>query len=257
MLNTAVSAARLAARIILMHLDRVDRLEISSKGRYDFVTQVDQEAESAILDTILKAYPDHSFLAEERGEKLGTEYRWIIDPLDGTTNFIHGYPQFSVSIALEKDGRLEHGVIFDPLRDELFTASRGEGARLNDKRIRVSRIQHLDRALLGTGFPFVAVNRIDPWLKTFRVLLLKASGIRRSGSACLDLANIAAGRLDGFWEMGLQPWDMAAGVLLIREAGGLVSDFEGGQEFLSSGDIVAANPVLFNNLLRIIHERSQ
>lgn len=257
MLNTAVSAARLAARIILMHFDHLDRLKISTKGRYDFVTEVDREAESAILDTILKTYPDHSILAEESGEISGNEYKWIVDPLDGTTNYIHGYPQFSVSIAIQKDDRLEHAVIFDPLRDELFTASRGEGARLNDRRIRVSGIQRLDRALLGTGFPFAAIKQIDPWLKTFRTLLLKTSGIRRSGSASLDLAHVAAGRFDGFWELSLKSWDMAAGVLLVREAGGLVSDFEGGQDFLASGNIVAANSAVFNELLRVIHERSR
>jgi len=256
MLKTAISAARLAARIILMHLDRLDRLEINTKGRSDYVTQVDREAENVILDTITKLYPDHSILAEESGIRAGADYTWIIDPLDGTTNFIHGYPQFGISIAVSRGDRLEHGVVFDPLRDELFTATRGEGARLNDRRIRVSRIQHLDQALLGTGFPVRAIERIDPWLKTFRALLPKASGIRRPGAAAIDLAHVAAGRFDGFWEMALQPWDMAAGVLLIREAGGLVADFEGGQDFLQSGDIVAANPSIFNELLRIIHDRS-
>ena len=256
-LNTAITAARLAGRITLMHLNRLDSIEVNSKGRQDFVTQVDLEAESIILDTIRKTYPTHAVLAEESGEQSGDEYTWIIDPLDGTTNFIHGYPSFGVSIAVQKGDQIEHGVIFDPLRDELFVSTRGEGARLNDRRIRVSHVQHLERSLLGTGFPFRAMERIDPCIKTFRALLPKTSGIRRSGAASLDLAHVAAGRFDGFWEMSLKPWDMAAGVLLIREAGGLVSDFDGEQHFLTSGNIVAANSALFNELLRIVHDRSQ
>jgi myo-inositol-1(or 4)-monophosphatase len=257
LLNTAIKAVRLAARVILMHLNHLDRIEIYSKGRSDFVTQVDREAEAAILDVLMKAYPDHGVLAEESGARSGNDYTWYIDPLDGTTNFIHGYPQFGISLALEHRGRIEHSVVFDPLRDELFTASRGEGARLNDRRIRVSSTQHLDHALLGTGFPVRTIEKIDPWLKTFRALLLKSSGIRRAGAAALDLAHVAAGRFDGFWEMGLKPWDMAAGTLLIREAGGLVADFDGGQEFLKSGNIVAANSVLFNELLLVVHGRSR
>ena len=256
MLNTAVTAARLAARVILMHLDRLDRIEIRSKGRSDFVTQVDLEAEAAILDVLLTAYPDHGVLAEESGTTEGNDYTWVIDPLDGTTNFLHGYPQFGVSIAVLHKDRLEHGVVYDPLRDELFTASRGEGARLNDRRIRVSQTQRLKYALLGTGFPVRSIDKIDPWLRTFRALLPKASGVRRAGAAALDLAYVAAGRFDGFWEMALKPWDMAASVLLIREAGGLVADFEGGQEFMDSGNIVAANSLLFNELLRIVHDRT-
>jgi myo-inositol-1(or 4)-monophosphatase len=257
MLNTAIVAARLASRIILMHLDHLDRLEIRSKGRNQLVTQVDNEAEAAILDVLLKAYPDHSVLAEESGAQSGNDYTWIIDPLDGTTNFIHGYPQFGVSIAVTHQGRIEHGLVFDPLRDELFTASRGEGARLNDRRIRVNHTRYLNHALLGTGFPGHDIEKIDPWLKTFRALLPKTAGIRRSGAACLDLAHVAAGRFDGFWEMGLAPWDMAAGILLVRESGGLVADFEGGQQFFESGNIVAANSELFNELLLVVHDRSR
>jgi len=162
LLNTAITAARLASRVILMHLDQLDRIEIHSKGRNDFVTQVDREAEAAILDVLLKAYPDHGVLAEESGAQSGNDYTWFIDPLDGTTNFIHGYPQFGISIAVAHQGRLEHGLVFDPLRDELFTASRGQGARLNDRRIRVSRTQHLDRALLGTGFPVRTIEKTIP-----------------------------------------------------------------------------------------------
>ena len=257
LLNTAITAARLAARIILMHLNHLDRIEIHSEGRNDFVTQVDREAEAAILDVLLKAYPDHGVLAEESGAQSGNDYTWFIDPLDGTTNFIHGYPQFGISIAVAYQERIEHGLVFDILRDELFTASRGQGARLNDRRIRVSRTPHLERALLGTGFPLRTIEKIDPWQRTFRALLPKASAIRGSGAATLDLAHVAAGRFDGYWEMGLKPWDMAAGILLVREAGGLVADFDGGQEFLESGNIVAANTVLFNELLRVVHGRSR
>ena len=257
MLNTAIAAARLAARIILMHLDYLDRLEIHSKGRNDFVTQVDHEAEAAILDILLKAYPDHGVLAEESGTQSGNDYTWFVDPLDGTTNFIHGYPQFGISIAVAYQGRIEHGLVFDPLRNELFTASRGQGAHLNDRRIRVSRTQRLDRGLLGTGFPAHTVEKIDPWFKTFRALLPKVSGIRRSGAATLDLAHVAAGRFDGLWEMGLKPWDMAAGTLLVREAGGLVADFDGGQEFMESGNIVAANSWIINDLLRVVQGRGR
>ena len=256
MLNIAVTAARLAARVILMHLDQLDRIEVHTKGRGDFVTQVDLEAEAAILDVLLTAYPDHGVLAEESGKKTGGDYTWVIDPLDGTTNFIHGYPQFGISIAVMHKDRVEHGLVYDPLRDELFTASRGEGARLNDRRIRVSQARHLDHALLGTGFPVRSIGKTDPWLRTFRALLLKTSGIRRAGAATLDLAHVAAGRFDGFWEMGLSPWDMAAGVLLVREAGGLVADFDGNQKFMDSGNIVAANSTLFNELLHIIQDRS-
>lgn len=256
MMNTAIRAARSASQVILMHLDRLDRIEVETKGRRDYVTKVDRVAEEIIVDTLLNAYPDHGILAEESGRRQGNEYTWIIDPLDGTTNYIHGYPQFCVSIALRHRNQLEHGVIFDPLRNELFTASRGGGAQMNNRRIRVSGIRRLDEALLGTGFPFKELENLDIWLRTFKALLPKTSGIRRAGSAALDLAQVAAGRFDGFWEMGLNPWDMAAGCLLIREAGGLVSDFNGGQEFLSSGNVVCANPHLFNTLLNVISTRA-
>jgi myo-inositol-1(or 4)-monophosphatase len=176
----------------------------------------------------------------------------VIDPLDGTTNFIHGFPQFAVSIAVLKGSTIEHGVIYDPLRNELFTSSRGQGAQLNDRRIRVSNCGLLELALLGTGFPFRELDRLDQWVKAFRTLTRRSAGIRRTGSAALDLAYVAAGRMDGFWEFGLQPWDMAAGALLIREAGGLISDPAGSQDFLDSGNVVTANPRIFNDLLRII-----
>ncbi|HJP08393.1 MAG TPA: inositol monophosphatase family protein [Arenicellales bacterium] len=252
MLNTAVRAARQSARIILMHYDRLDRIEVTQKGRNDFVSQADTEAEEIALEILLKAYPEHGVVAEESGRREGGEYTWVIDPLDGTTNFIHGFPQFAVSIAVLKGSTIEHGVIYDPLRNELFTSSRGQGAQLNDRRIRVSNCGLLELALLGTGFPFRELDRLDQWVKAFRTLTRRSAGIRRTGSAALDLAYVAAGRMDGFWEFGLQPWDMAAGALLIREAGGLISDPAGSQDFLDSGNVVTANPRIFNDLLRII-----
>jgi len=248
-LNTAVKAARRAGSVIMRHLDRLDRLTVETKSARDYVSEVDRIAESEIVKILLAAYPGHGILAEESGTRDGTDYVWIIDPLDGTTNFLHGYPQFAVSIALKQRGRLEHAVVFDPLKNELFTASRGDGAQLNDRRIRVSAVSELGYALLGTGFPFKSHEYLEEWINTLRSLLLQTSGIRRAGSAALDLAHVACGRFDGFWEFGLNPWDMAAGALLIQEAGGLVGDFAGGQDFLISGNIVAGNPKIFSLLL--------
>ena len=241
LLNTAIKAARRAGSLIMRYIDQLDRVTIERKGRNDFVSEVDQLAESEIIQIIRHAYPDHTILAEESGQQAGNEYQWIIDPLDGTTNFLHGYPQFAVSIALRHREQLEQAVVYDPTRDELFTASRGRGAHLNDRRIRVSATTRLTDSLLGTGFPFKSLENLELWINTFRSLLSQSSGIRRAGSAALDLAYIASGRMDGFWEIDLMPWDMAAGCLLIQEAGGLLSDFSGGQAFLESGNIVAAN----------------
>lgn len=252
LVNTAVKAARRAGNIIMRHHDQLERLAIETKGRNDFVSEVDRQAEAEIIRTIHAAYPDHAILAEESGRQQGDDCLWIIDPLDGTTNYLHGYPQFAVSIALQHGGRLEHAVVFDPLRNELFTASRGSRAQLNDRRMRVSQVANMKFALLGTGFPFRAEKRLETWINTFRVLLTHSSGVRRAGSAALDLANIACGRLDGFWEMGLSPWDMAAGALLIEEAGGLVGDFSGGQAFLDSGNIIAGNPQIYAKMLPLI-----
>ena len=249
MLNTAVKAARRAGNIILRHVNQIDRLTIESKGRNDFVSEVDRQAESEIIHIIRHAYPDHAIFAEESGKQDGNEYQWIIDPLDGTTNFLHNLPQFAVSIALQHNNKLEQAVIFDPMRDELFTASRGCGAQLNDRRIRVSAVSVLESALLGTGFPYKSMDHLDVWINIFRTLLPLTSGVRRAGSAALDLAYVASGRLDGFWEIGLSPWDMAAGCLLIQEAGGLVSDFAGGQEFLRSGNIIGGNPKIYPEIL--------
>ena len=252
MLHTAVRSVREGGRVILMYFNQLDRLEYSSKGRNDYVSQADVEAERAVLDVLTRAYPDHGIIAEESGEREGSEYTWVIDPLDGTTNFLHGFPMLSVSVAVKRAGVLEHGVVYDPLHDEMFTASRGEGAQLNGKRIRVSTTRKLAPSLLGTGFPFRDLGIIEPWMRSFQSLLPKTSGIRRAGAAALDLAYVAAGRLDGFWEFGLKPWDMAAGALLIREAGGLVSDVSGGQDFLESGNLVSANPLIFEEFRKIV-----
>ena len=252
MLHTAVRSVREGGRIILMYFSQLDRLEYSSKGRNDFVSQADIETERAVLDVLTRAYPEHGIIAEESGNREGSEYTWVIDPLDGTTNFLHGFPMFAVSVGVMRGQVLEHGVVYDPLHDEMFTASRGEGAQLNGKRIRVSTTRQLAPALLGTGFPFRDLEIIEPWMRSFQNLLPKTAGIRRAGAAALDLAYVAAGRLDGFWELGLKPWDMAAGALLIREAGGLMSDVSGGQGFMESGNLVAANPYIFEDLRKIV-----
>ena len=251
-LNIAVRAARSAGNVIIRNLDRLDSLAIHTKDRNDFVTEVDQKAEQEIIYTLRKAFPDHGILAEESGLREGDDYQWIIDPLDGTTNFLHGFPQFAVSIALRHKGRLEHGVVYDPLRQELFTASRGAGAMLNDRRLRVTKRNSLDGALLGTGFPFKSQQHLETYLDMFRALFPNTAGIRRPGSAALDLAYVAAGRLDGFWEIGLNIWDMAAGVLLIQEAGGLSSDFLGGHSYLENGNLVAGSPKVFTDILKTI-----
>jgi myo-inositol-1(or 4)-monophosphatase len=252
MLNIAVRAARSAGSVILRYVDRVDTVAVAEKERHDFVSEVDRLAERSVIAVLRKAYPDHAILAEESGSQAGDEYQWVIDPLDGTTNFLHGFPQFAVAIALRHRGQLQHAVVYDPLRNELFTASRGGGAALNERRIRVSKVRHLDGALLGTGFPFRRQDYLDDYLCMFRALLPQTSGIRRAGSAALDLAYVASGRLDGFWEIGLSPWDMAAGALLIQEAGGFVSDFAGGGDFLATGNIVAGTPAIAQAMLRAL-----
>ncbi len=258
LLNTAIKAARRAGSVILRHLDQLERLTIETKGRNDFVSQVDRQAEALIIEVIRTAYPDHAILAEESGYQQGNDYQWIIDPLDGTTNYLHGYPQFAVAIALQHRGRLEQAVVFDPLRNELFTASRGSGAQLNERRMRVSHVGSMKFALLGTGFPFRAEKHLETWIDTFRVLLTRSSGVRRAGSAALDLAHVACGRLDGFWEFGLSPWDIAAGCLLIEEAGGLISDLAGGQRFLETGNVIAGNPRIYGKLVPLVqHELPQ
>ena len=254
MLNTAIKAARRAGSIINRAALNREGLEIRSKHRNDFVTQIDKAAEDAILAILRQAYPDHAILAEESGNLPNpkSEYRWIIDPLDGTTNFIHGFPQYCVSIALQHRGATAHGVIYDPSKNELFTASRGHGAYLDDRRIRVTKCSQFKDALVGTGFPFKELARLDLYSRQLRTIMTSSAGVRRAGSAALDLAYVACGRMDAFWEMGLSSWDMAAGALLIQEAGGLVSDLAGAPGWLESGDIVAATPKIFPQLLEAL-----
>lgn len=256
-LNIAIKAARRAASIINRASMQMDLVTVESKSGNDFVTSTDRAAEQAIIEVLQDAYPAHGILAEESGQiQPQAEYQWIIDPLDGTTNFIHGFPQFAVSIALSKNGVLEHGVVYDTLRNEMFTASKGAGAFLNDRRIRVSKRTRLTEALIGTGFPFREEQDVDAYLTVFKEVCVRTAGIRRPGAAALDLAWLASGRIDGFWEAGLKPWDMAAGILLIQEAGGLVSDFGGGESYLRSGQLVAGSPKVFTQLLAIINGAS-
>ncbi|MDD2816538.1 MAG: inositol-1-monophosphatase [Thiotrichaceae bacterium] len=254
MLAIAIQAARQAGRLISRAYYQGKISQIDSKGNNDFVSEVDRQSEATIIELLQRAYPEHSILAEESGHHQGkSDYEWVIDPLDGTTNFLHNNPQFAVSIALRQQGRTELGVIYDPLRDELFTTLRGKGAFLNDRRIRVGNLTGLPGALLGTGFPFKTPHYLETYLSTFSALFPQVSDVRRAGAASLDLAYIAAGRLDGFWEMGLREWDVAAGALMIQEAGGLVSDFAGGHNFLISGNVVAGNPRLLKGILQTIN----
>jgi myo-inositol-1(or 4)-monophosphatase len=252
MLNTAVKAARRAGGIINRASRNLDILSVTQKAINDFVSEVDHEAERAIIKVLLDAYPSHSILAEESGVTGKSEFQWIIDPLDGTTNFLHGFPTYAVSIALAHKGVMTQAVIYDPTRNDLFTATRGNGAYLNDQRIRVSKRIKLQQCLIGTGFPFKEFSRVDSYLAMFRDLTQKTTGIRRAGAATLDLAYVAAGRLDGFWEFGLCPWDIAAGSLLITEAGGLIGDMQGDSGFLESGNVVAATPKVFAQLLQAL-----
>lgn len=252
LVNIAVSAARQASRVILHAMDNMDKVKTSSKGQNDFVTSVDKKSEQVIIDTIKAAYPEHAILAEESGEIPGNETTWIIDPLDGTTNFLYEFPHFAISIAVAEKGRIQHGVIYDPIRDELFTASRGRGAALNGKRLRVVDQKLLENCLLGTGFPFRSKDNIDTYVDTFKGFMTECRDIRRAGSAALDLAYVAAGRLDGFWEFGLSKWDIAAGSLMIQEAGGIVDDMNGQQKFLENGNIIAAPPKVFKAMVKTI-----
>ena len=242
-LNIAIRAARSAGRILMRYYERTDQLTVETKSRNDFVSEVDRAAEATIVQELRSKFPDHAILGEEGGQQGGrsTEFEWIIDPLDGTTNYLHGFPQFSISIAMKYRGQLEHGVVYDPLREELFTATRGRGAHLNDRRLRVSKRHGMDGALLGTGIPFRDQAHIDAYLGMLKALLVDSAGVRRPGSAALDFAYVAAGRLDGFWELGLSPWDFAAGALMVIEAGGTVTDLSGGDRYLDTGNVVAGN----------------
>jgi myo-inositol-1(or 4)-monophosphatase len=252
MLNIAVKAARRAGAIINRGTRNLDIIAVKEKATNDFVSEVDREAEDTIVRTLRAAYPDHAILAEEAGASGQSEYQWIIDPLDGTVNYIHGFPQYAVSIALMHKDVVTQAVIYDPGRNDLFTATRGRGAFLNDQRMRVSRRPHLKAGLIGTGFPFKEVAHLETYLAILRDVMKNSAGVRRAGSAALDLAYVAAGKLDAFWEFGLAPWDIAAGSLLIIEAGGLVGDLQGEAGYLKSGNIVAGNPKVFVELLRAI-----
>jgi myo-inositol-1(or 4)-monophosphatase len=255
-LNIMIKAARRASQIINRASQDIEHLKITTKQHNDFVTEVDRAAETVIINTLREAYPDYGILAEESGLTVGSdsgnEYEWIIDPLDGTTNFIHGFPQYCVSIALAHKGQINQAVVYDTLRNEMFTASKGGGAYLNERRIRVSKCLRLDDALLGTGFPFRNFENLNAYMGILKEFTQRCPGIRRAGSAALDLAYVASGRLDGFWEFGLAPWDMAAGCLLITEAGGLVSDLAGGEEYLKTGNLIAGSPKVFAQILQSI-----
>lgn len=258
MLTIALRAGRKAAELIERAFERVDLLTVETKSRNDFVTEVDKAAEKEIIYHLRKAYPDHSFRGEEGGTQVGKnpDYEWIIDPLDGTTNFIHGVPHFSVSIACKYKGQIEHAVIIDPVKREEFTASRGRGAALNGRRLRVSTRRNFDGALIGTGIPFsgYALEHISAYLACVQEIAGQAAGVRRCGSAALDLAYVAAGRFDAFWEMKLNEWDIAGGILLVKEAGGLVSDFNGGGDFLESGNVVCGAPKIFKPVLQVVQK---
>jgi myo-inositol-1(or 4)-monophosphatase len=252
LLNIAIRAARRAGDLIVRNVDRVPSLDVRSKSRNDFVSEIDQAAERDIIETIRRSHPDHGFLGEESGRSGGDEFIWIIDPLDGTTNFLHGFPTFAVSLACEYRGRLEHGVIYDPMRQELFTTSRGDGAQLDGKRIRVSKQAGLEGALIGTGFPYRANARwIDEYLAMLKAVMQQTAGIRRPGAASLDLAYVAAGRIDGFWEIGLNAWDTAAGTLLITEAGGHIGTLSGG-EYRQGGNVIAGTPKVYEALVEAL-----
>ncbi len=264
MLNIAVQAVQKAARIIVRFVDRLDMINVKEKHHNNFVTQVDQLSEQAIIETIQKAYPNHTILAEESGllaeesglHKSKNDFTWIIDPLDGTTNFIHGLPQIAISICLKYRDKLSVAVVYDPLRQELFTAIQGGGAQLNNRKIRVSTRTKINEALLSTGFPFKKVALFQKYLKLFETIFFQTVNVRRLGAAALDLAYVAAGRLDGLWEMSLKPWDMAAGILLITEAGGLISDFEGKNNYMENGNLIAGNPKIYKTLHELILKKT-
>ncbi len=252
MLNIATRAARAGGRVLTQYMDRVDSLQATEKARNDFVTEVDRRSEAEIVAVLRRAYPDHAILGEESGQSgdENAEFKWYVDPLDGTTNYLHGYPAYCVSIAVAQNNRLEQAVVYNPFTQELFTASRGAGATLDEKRIRVSKCNAVSEALLGTGFNNNGTLSQSGYLRTFREFNNSARNLRRQGAAALDLAYVAAGRLDGFWEFGLQPWDTAAGALLVREAGGLVGTMGNTDNWLDSGNIVAASPRVYDAMLR-------
>ena len=255
MLNIAVKAARTAGSIINRAALDLEVLKVGSKGPNDFVSEVDRNAEAAIIQTLLEAYPGHGILAEESGREHGardSEYVWIIDPLDGTTNFLHGFPVYAVSIALAVRGQVQQAVVYDPTRNDLFIASKGRGAFLNDRRLRVSKRTRLSDSLVGTGFPFRRGDNFKRYVKMFEEVMQACAGLRRPGAAALDLCYVAAGYYDGFFEMGLNPWDVAAGSLIITEAGGLIGNFAGESDYLHQREVVAGNPKVFGQLVNIL-----
>ena len=260
MLNVAIKAARAAGAIINRAALDVESVRVSQKQSNDFVTEVDQASENTIIETLLTAYPDHGILAEESGSTRGNpdvEAVWIIDPLDGTTNFIHGFPVYCVSIALQVKGRLEQAVVYDPTRNDLFTATRGRGAFMNERRIRVGKRTRLQECLLSTGFPFRPEDDFNTYLRLMGDMMQRTAGLRRPGAAALDLAYVAAGFSDGFFELGLQPWDMAAGALLITEAGGLVGNFTGEADFLQHRECLAGNPRIYAQMVAVLQKYSK
>ena len=251
-LNVAVEAAHSAANIMRRQIQHVDAIPFEKKARHDYVTEVDKACEEEIVREIKRYYPEHSFLCEEGGASGESEVVWHNDPLDGTSNYMHGIPHFAVSIAQQVNGRTEHAVVYDPMRDEMFTASRGSGAYLNQKRIRVSARSGLDSAVLATAFPFRQRNQLQSYARVFQAILSRIEDFRRAGTASLDLAWVAAGRLDGFFELGLKPWDVAAGTLIVREAGGVVIDWDGGDKVEDAGSILAAPFKLITPLRQIV-----
>ncbi len=242
MLNIAIRAARNAGDLIQRSSQNLDKLTIDQKSRNDYASEVDRMAEQEIIKVLRNAFPEHAILAEESGEHQGNDYVWVIDPLDGTTNFLHGFPQYAVSIALKHKNKLEIGVIYDPSRDELFTAERGGGAMLNNRKIRVAKQNSMRGALIGTGFPFKNQQHLEAYLNMFRAVTADTAGIRRAGAAALDLAYVACGRLDAYWEIGVSEWDIAAGVLLVQEAGGVATDFAFNDKYLQTGNVIVGNP---------------
>ncbi|NDY90815.1 inositol monophosphatase family protein [Ideonella livida] len=260
MLNIAIKAARAAGNIINRASMDLESLKVNTKSPNDFVTEVDQAAEAAIIDTILAAYPGHGILAEESGRERGakhSDFVWIIDPLDGTTNFIHGFPVYCVSIALAFRGKVEQAVVYDPTRNDLFMASKGRGAYLNDKRLRVSRRTRLADSLVGTGFPFRKGDNFQRYLKMFETVMPHVAGLRRPGAAALDLCYVAAGMYDGFFETGLQPWDIAAGSLIVTEAGGLIGNFTGEADYLHQREVLAGSPRIYAQLVKLLSPYSR
>ena len=252
LLNVAVMAARRAGETLIRKMVSLEKLKVEEKGHNDFVSDADRAAEQAVISTVQKHYPDHAFLAEESGVTGESDHVWIVDPLDGTTNYLHGFPVFAVSIGVQVRGRMEHACVYDPLRQELFTATRGDGAQLDGHRLRVSGQKLLSRALVGTGFPFRQADMdIGPYMAMLGKVLGNTSGVRRAGAAALDLCYVAAGRLDAFFETGLAPWDLAAGSLIIREAGGIISGLDGGETYLESGHVLCGTPKIYAELAKL------